>query len=372
MSSNSPLSRRKFLGTLGTGALTLFLSGERNNKNPSNGLLLGACDSADGRHFMAGFDGAGHRQFMLAVPQRMHGIAFNPIHPEQSVFFARRPGTEIYGIDLESGTIEHKQASPPGRHFCGHGCFSADGRYLYASENDYIRNQGVISVRDAVTLQVLEEWRSGGPDPHEIRLLDKDRTLAVANGGILTHPARPGINLAPDAMQPSLVYLDTANGKMRGEFRLHDRQLSIRHIDINDKGLVAIALQYEGNKESSMPLLASHAGEDALQLFTAEACDWRRMNHYTGSVKFADNDATIAVSSPRGNCFGVWNIVKQEMLAQHYIHDVCGIGYDRQFRNFVVTTGAGVIYRFDIAGNAVDKPTNLPDVRWDNHLLAIS
>ncbi len=38
--------------------------------------------------------------------------------------------------------------------------------------------------------------------------------MALANGGILTHPDRPGINLDPVAMQASLVYLDTANVKM--------------------------------------------------------------------------------------------------------------------------------------------------------------
>jgi hypothetical protein len=372
MSFESPLSRRNFLGTLGTGALVLSLPGEAPRTSARGGLLLAACDSADGGHFIAGFDSTGRRQFMLAVPQRMHGIALNPVTSRQGVFFARRPGTEIYGIDLESGTIERSQSSPSGRHFCGHGCFTADGRYLYASENDYIRNQGIISVRDAATLRVLDEWQSGGMDPHEIRLFDNDRTLAVANGGILTHPARPGINLDPTRMQPSLVYLDTANGKMRDKFQLHDRQLSIRHIDINDKGLVVIALQYEGSKQDPMPLLASHAGEAALQLFAAEACDWRRMNRYTGSVKFAGNGSIAAVSSPRGNCLGFWNIEKQEMLTQHYIHDVCGIGYDRQHQNFAVTSGSGAIYRFDIECRTVDRPLRLPGIHWDNHLLAIS
>lgn len=318
---------------------------------------------------MAGFDSAGGLRFVLETPRRMHAAALNPVRPQQLVFFARRPGTAIYGIDPRSGTVAHSLASRPGRHFCGHGCFSPDGRYLYAGENDYIRNEGVVSVRDAASLEILEEWRSHGPDPHEIRLLDGGRTLAVANGGILTSPDRPGVNLDPEGMRPSLVYLDTADGKMRGDFRLRDRRLSIRHIDVNDNGLVAIALQYEGPAQNRVPLLASHAGEDALQLFADEACDWRRLNHYTGSVKFAGGDIA-AVSSPRGNCLSFWNMKERTLLARHYIHDVCGIAYDGPRRNFVATTGGGVIQRFDAAGRHGEGPVTIGRIRWDNHLLS--
>lgn len=317
---------------------------------------------------MAGFDPEGGLRFILKTPQRMHAAALNPVSPQQLVFFARRPGTEISGIDLRSGRVIQRSASRPGRHFCGHGCFSPDGRYLYAAENDYIRNEGVISVRDAASLSALAEWRSHGPDPHEMRLLDGGRTLVVANGGILTSPDRPGVNLDPEGMRPSLVYLDTADGKMRGDFRLRDRRLSIRHIDVNDKGLVAIALQYEGPAENRVPLLASHAGEDALQLFADEACDWRRLNHYTGSVKFAGGDIA-AVSSPRGNSLSFWNMRQQTLLARHYIHDVCGIAYDGLRRSFVATSGGGVIQRFDAAGRSAGGSVTTARTRWDNHLL---
>jgi hypothetical protein len=354
------------------GALTLCLPGDHVRVPAADNCLFSACDDDDGRHFMVGFDLTGRRRFMVEAPQRMHAAAVNPARPQQVVFFARRPGTDMYSIDLHAGTAMQRLVSRPGRHFCGHGCFSSDGRYLYVSENDYAHNRGVISVHDADSLTVLEEWYSHGPDPHEIRLLDGGATLAVANGGILTRPEQPGVNLAPQAMQPSLVYLDTADGKMRGEFRLPDRQLSIRHIDIDNSGQIVIALQYEGPGTNRVPLLASHAGEDTLQLFAADACDWRRFDQYTGSVKFA-GDNIAAVSSPRGNCLSFWNVIEQKMLAYHDIHDVCGIGYDTGLRNFIVTTGTGTLYRFDNGGKVAGGQTKpLQNVRWDNHLLAAS
>lgn len=369
------LTRRGFLSafltSMGAGALSLWLPDDHKRRDATlDGFFLSACDGPDGRHFITACNRNGREQFRLEVPQRMHGIALNPGRPQQAVFFARRPGTDIYSVDLRSGTVMQKLLSRPGRHFCGHGCFSTDGQYLFVSENDHARNRGVISVRDAATLAVLDEWPSHGRDPHEIRLLGKG-TLVVANGGILTSPDRPGANLAPEAMQPSLVYLDTADGKIRGEFRLPDLQLSIRHIDVNDEGLVAIALQYEG-AASDKPLLASHAGEDKLRLFAADACDWRRLNRYTGSIAFAGGNSPIAaVSSPRGNCLGFWDMAEQRMLAQHYIRDVCGIGYDARHRSFVASTGEGVVHRFDAEGRmmAGGRLIVMPETRWDNHLI---
>ena len=39
--------------------------------------------------------------------------------------------------------------SKPYRHFFGHGVFSADGKLLYTTENDYQNARGMIGVRDA-------------------------------------------------------------------------------------------------------------------------------------------------------------------------------------------------------------------------------
>ncbi|HEX5056250.1 MAG TPA: DUF1513 domain-containing protein [Gammaproteobacteria bacterium] len=92
------------------------------------------------------------------------------------------------------------------------------------------------------------------------------------------------------------------------------------------------------------------------------------MNQYTGGVKFAGpgDSLTAAVSSPRGNCLGFWNMENRKMLAQHYIHDVSGIAYDAQDRNFFVTTGAGAIHRFNTRGHEVSRYRTIAP----NHLLA--
>src|SRR5690606_30895384 len=110
--------------------------------------------------------------------------------------FARRPGTFALVIDVVHGRILYRIASAESRHFYGHGAFSSDGRLLYATENDFAGERGVIGIYDAADgYRRAGEIPSYGIGPHELRLLADGTTLAVANGGILTRPDLPRVKL---------------------------------------------------------------------------------------------------------------------------------------------------------------------------------
>ena len=83
----------------------------------------------------------------VELPERGHDIALRPGTTEW-VAFARRPGR--FGVAVPAGNRPPIwfQAKPD-RHLFGHGVFSADGRLLYTTENDYANAQGMIGVRDA-------------------------------------------------------------------------------------------------------------------------------------------------------------------------------------------------------------------------------
>ena len=71
-------------------------------------------------------------------------------------------------------------ASKSDRHFFGHGVFSAAGRPLYATENDYERAAGVIGVRDATdSYRQIGEFPAHGMEPHDIALLSDGRTMVM-------------------------------------------------------------------------------------------------------------------------------------------------------------------------------------------------
>ncbi len=311
---------------------------------------LTASSDAQGRYYLNGLDAAGKLCFSLPSRWRGHSMAVNPAYPHRLVFIARRPGTQLALLDASTATRLRQVQAGRGRHFVGHACFSAAGRYLFTPENDYQNGRGVVSVRDADSLAVLDEMPSYGIGPHELHLLGDGKTLVVANGGIRTHPDRPREKLNLDNMQSSLCYVDIESGRQRDEFRLADAQQSIRHLDVSADGTVACAVQYEGLPHHARPLVYTHRGEEQLQ--AVQGLDWLKLKQYTGSVTFAGQGTVFAVSSPRANRLTLWDAQRGQLLAMHNLRDVCGIAWDARGQYFVVTTGVGMIYRLSADGQS--------------------
>ena len=89
--------------------------------------------------------------------------------------------------------------------------FSPDGALLYATENDFDNAAGMVGIYDARAVSsAIGEFPTHGVGPHELLLLDDGATLAIANGGIETHPdfGRAKLNIA--TMKPSLRASSTA------------------------------------------------------------------------------------------------------------------------------------------------------------------
>jgi hypothetical protein len=129
----------------------------------------------------------------------------------------------------------------------------------------------VIGIRDADDgYRQVGEFASHGVGPHEVTLMPDGATLVAANGGIRTHPDRERAKLNLDTMAPSLAYLDLASGRLCDAFGLAPRlhRLSIRHLAVNQDGLVAAAMQYEGSKRDRVPLVGLHDG-GAIRLLEA-------------------------------------------------------------------------------------------------------
>ena len=142
----------------------------------------------------------------VELPARGHDITLKPDGGEW-VTFARRPGRFGVAIPVDARPPVWF-ASKPDRHFFGHGAFSADGRLLYSTENDYDGARGVIGVRDATDgYKQIGEFPAHGMEPHDIQLLADGRTMVIANGGIRTRPESADELNLPD-MQPSLAYVD--------------------------------------------------------------------------------------------------------------------------------------------------------------------
>lgn len=376
--SSFMLQRRRLLQTLltiGVAPLTL-----RGLSGCSQQTLAGeywvSAQGMDEQHFGLGFSAA---QNTVNIPTgfRGHGVLQHPRYPQRVLMLSRRPGREFIEADLTENRISARISCQPGRHLHGHACFSQDGRYLYTTESDYHTGRGKVVVRDGLNYQWLAEFDSQGIGPHELKLMPDGKTLAVANGGLRTHPESGRKILNLDTMRSSLVYLRASDGELTDEQTLAEPKASIRHLDIATDGTVAVAtqLQREAMSDSHLVYLgAVHKPGGNLQPLLAEEAIMREFNDYMGSVVVHNQQRLVAFSSPRGNLVGFWHLDSAEFVNYYPFHDVCGLAVSHDQQHFALSNSAGNIRLLNAVTLA--EESNLrrqaAGMHWDNHMISVT
>jgi hypothetical protein len=350
-------SRRSFIA----GLLAAGLLPKPTWADVGEPIFLSAAKKPVGDYVLCGISTTGKITFELPLPTRGHAAAAHPIRPE-AVAFARRPGTYAIVLDCLTGLQKAQLDAPVGRHFYGHGTFSADGQLLFTTENDFEAGRGIVGIWDTCQhYKRIGEFASGGIGPHEIKVMPEGDILVVANGGIETHPETGRTKLNISTMRSNLSYLDF-DGRVLTQVALdqeHQRN-SIRHLAVSKESTVAFAMQWQGDASKEMALLGLHDRKtDALKL--AEEASIRRMNGYLGSVAISEDGTRLAVTSPRAGRLQEFR--RGKLYAETELTDVCGVVACGS--NFMVTTGAGLITK------GTDHQTFSHAISWDNHLVAV-
>ena len=335
---------------------------------PSVPLYLSARADTSGGFRVSGFAADGTSFFDLPLPGRGHSFAVRPGECT-ALHFARRPGRFALVVDLARGAIAHRVEAPANRNFYGHGAFSPDGRLLYATENDFEGERGVIGVYNAARGYTRAgELPSHGIGPHEIALLSDGETLVVANGGIATHPDLPRVKLNLPTMAPSVCFVDRRSGALRRELTLGPalHRLSIRHLAVGPDDTIAVAMQYEGPAHDRVPLVALQCGGRRLRLLHGPRAVLRAMKNYCGSVCFDPDGRTIAVSAPRGNLVTLWDVGTGRYLSSAEVGDGCGVAPGPRPGEFLASSGRGGVVVIDARSGAA-RPlalAGLAPARW--------
>lgn len=356
-------TRRGFLAGLLSSGLAPTLSWA----DAGDPAYLAAARQPDGTYYLYGLTDSGTEIFHLPLPGRGHAAAAHPARPE-AVAFARRPGTFAVVLDCATGETRATLTAPEGRHFYGHGAFSADGTVLLTPENDYDAARGVIGLWDAAHGYArLGEFESGGVGPHDICRLPGTDTFAVANGGIETHPASGRSKLNIPMMQPNLGYvaLDGTHLEQVDLPRAMHKN-SLRHLSVRADGLVGFAMQWQGDVHDSPPLAGLHRRRSDPVFAMADADSHHRMEGYAGSVSFSEDGTRLAITSPRGGLMQVFDAETGDFVSQAAHRDVCGLNAGAD--GFVFTTGTGLFG----GGEGGGAWSSGHAVAWDNHLVRIT
>ena len=362
------IGRRRFLAALATAGAAPMLGARTFTAR----RYIGCRIDHERRYLASVFDESGVILHDVSLPGRGHGFA---VHPSTGhvVVFARRPGEWALVLDPATGAEVGRLSATEGRHFYGHGAFSPDGAVLYTPENRFEDGRGIIGVRDVGRgWERIHEWSSHGVGPHEIRVLRAGTRLAVANGGIRTHPDTGRAKLNLDAMVSSLAVLDTAGGGLvrSASFGQRLRRLSIRHLDIDRDSRIVVAMQHEGSRRDRVPLVALER-DTRLAPAYAPAEVSRRMRQYAGSVSFDASGRYVAVTHPHEGIVSLWTSRPARCFALMELVDTCGIACGADAGVFIATGAGGRIVRIDAREGTSMVLARSDGSRWDNHLLAL-
>lgn len=294
------------------------------------------------------------------LPGRIHGLCHCPA-TGMTVAFARRPGTFAVAFDSRNHSEPVVIVAPEGRHFFGHGHFSPDGRLLYASQNDFDANRGMIGVHDAFDgFRRIGEFEAYGIGTHDMTVSDDGRLLIIANGGIETHPDFGRTKLNLDHMEPSLVIADAKTGALIEKHALPGElsRLSTRHLDVGQDGRIWFACQYEGPRNDTPPLIGYFARGEALSFAALPDEVTTGLANYVGAIAVNRSSGTIGITSPKGGLAVTLDGRSGAVVSTARVADAAGIAPAPS--GFAVSSYDGHF-----------KGTRSP-VAWDQHIVRIS
>ena len=331
---------------------------------------LSAAATLTGRYAVVALSEDGEVAFDLDLADRGHGLAVRP-NTSEAICFARRPGAFALVLDTSSGEVVTEIPAAPSRHFSGHGLFAGD--LLLATENDEQRHQGVIGIYDAgAGYARIGEFQTFGIGPHDLALLPDGATLVIANGGIdKRHDDVSGLD--PSDIRSDLAYIDWRSGRLLERVRLEPQfaRVSIRHLALTEAGDVAAALQDSADvPDLAFPLGFLHRPGSALRWLAAPQGGWGRFRGYCGAAAADSSRGLIAMSSPRGNCVGLWDEGGAALEAVE-IHDGCGLSAVAGPGRLLVSSGAGELF---LVARDWAQPSPLGangEFRFDNHMTRI-
>ncbi|MCK5778501.1 MAG: DUF1513 domain-containing protein [Rhodospirillales bacterium] len=368
------MNRRTFNASMIALGLGMALPGGVRAAGAKSGFLSTGYDELHVRHLVSRIGPNLDIVWDLALPARGHGTAVRP-GTDEGLVVARRPGEYAISFGLTDGEERHHITPAPGRHFYGHAVYSRDGNTLWMTENAYESGVGVIGVYDvAMGYKRIAEYSSGGIGPHQQLLMADGKTLAVANGGIRTHPDKGREKLNIGTMRPSLAYIDAMSGRIADQVYFEDlrqQKLSIRHMAALPDGRVAIGCQDQEDDGRTLPLVYIHDRTNNQGLQPMEVPDGilQRFNGYCGSVACDARGQMLAVSSPRGGLVGFWALPAGKWEGHIELADGCGLAPGPE-GGMLASSGSGRVGRW-AETLAPTETSEHAFRRWDNHMTSI-
>jgi hypothetical protein len=259
-----------------------------------------------------------------------HDVAIDPSKPHQaSVFEKKGPGA--CQVDLRDGKVLRPITTADNQHFYGHGAYSMDGAILYATESvlddDY---RGVLTVRDASTLELLGELPTYGTSPHDCWLIDDGKTMVVANGG-------GHIN---GGAMPNVTYVDIASEALIERVEMPKPRFNAGHLAISENGdLAVVSAPRDGLANPHQQLGAVtliRKGQEPTTLERPSSITEAMFGEALSVVLYEPEDL-VMVTHPDGNMVSMWKLSDNSSMGRIDFTEPRGVTMTLDAKYFVVS-----------------------------------
>ncbi|MBL4797130.1 MAG: DUF1513 domain-containing protein [Oleispira sp.] len=308
----------------------------------------------------------------FTVPNEVHLATLFP--DQKSILVcSRKPGASLLKYSL-SGNLMAELKPLKNQHFEGHGIFSIDEKYIYATASDFELKQGRMLKLNSQDLTLIKDYNSGGIGPHEL-VWQSDKLIAIANTGVLTHPesGRKILNLS--SIQSNIVLFDSQQEDIIHQWQVPKQALSARHLDRMANGDLVIGCQYK--KKDQRPACIAFANIESGLIFAEpnnENLYWG-MKGYTASIKGIPNSLYAMITNPQGHLLTKWKSaadksLSSELIDQQKIEFNKGLKISRDGKQAWLSIGAGELQTINLI-NATAKNTSSrikENIWWGNHL----
>lgn len=362
MSPHLEIDRRTFIAGAGSLFLTTLSARSENILDESKTLFSSCIKQADGKFGAIILNERAELITQIELPGRGHAVIFER-NSNRAVAFARRPGNFALVFDVDGSMPTQTIIAPDGRHFYGHGVFSPEGDLLFTSENDFEEIAGKIGIYDVTNnFSRIGEFDSHGIGPHEILLMPDGKTLAIANGGIETHPEFGRAKLNLSTMQPSLVFLNIKSGDLIEKHTLPEdmSRLSIRHMAAVPNNSVIFGCQFEGTNSDTPPLVGRCDMGDGIRLWPVLPDNL--LANYVGSVAVTIDGKHAAISSSKGGVFVILETHNGNAVKTYQMNGCGGLTASQQ--GFVASSSRGAL-----KATGRNLFTRQFPFSFDNHLM---
>jgi len=265
-----------------------------------------------------GYASGGAQRFVLAfvdldapspsaVPMPLdflaHGVSLHPRDPTRAAVFEKKgPGACV--VDVRERAVLRPLTTARSRRFYGHGAWSPDGAFLYATESRVDRNfAGVLVVRDGATLAELGALDTHGASPHDCRLLDGGKVMAVTHGGGGVHER---------GAAPSVAFIELASRKLLDRVTLSGPRVNAGHLDLGPRGeMVVVSAPRDGLPTPEKQLggvSIRRPGEPVARTLTEPHAVVSRMLGEALSVALHAETGVALATHPLGDCVSAWRV----------------------------------------------------------------